>query len=237
MGGFLFTHKQIMTNESPPTLETARAVTLRTCEEQLAWIPKLVPTYKRAFAGEPWFEVSRCPACDSFTRLSPGDRCPTCRTKLVEAYSNQEVSEMLSAIFQNRRATLYVETDARGNVLVAAIAYTWTKALIYEKKYRVKGRDSDELRRVLAEKVPEQFTWIDEIFADRALRESGNLREFERIIKDMLRGKKSGTIVFRTISPQLKEKAKRVFPQTEIYDVPDPKVPPGVSSLVIIRIT
>ncbi|MEN9389922.1 MAG: hypothetical protein RLZZ283_22, partial [Candidatus Parcubacteria bacterium] len=226
----------MMTEGKPEALD-ARMVTLRSSMEQVAWIPKLVPAYKRAFAGEPWFEVSKCASCDVYTRLEPGSACPQCKTKLIEAYSNQEVSEMLCTIFQNRRATLYVETDARGNVLVAAVSYPWNKGAMYEKKYRSKGRDSDELRRILKEKVPERFIWLDEIFADRALRASGNLRDFERIIRDTLRGKRSGVVVFRTISLQLKEKAKRVFPQTEIYDVPDPKVPPGVSSLVVIRIS
>ncbi|MEK7530329.1 MAG: hypothetical protein AAB573_00500 [Patescibacteria group bacterium] len=224
-------------SEAVASQESPRTVTLRSSTEQIAWIPKLVPAYKQAFAGEPWFEVSRCPACEAFTRLEPRGRCPMCGGALVDAYSNQEVSEMLRDIFQSRRATLYVETGTGGNVLVAAIAYPWNKTSMYIKKYQSKGRDSDELRRVLKEKVPERFVWLDEIFADRALRTSGNLRDFERIMRDALRGKKTGTIVFRTISPQLKEKAKRVFSQTEIYDVPDPKVPPGISSLVIIKIT
>ncbi|MNR44388.1 hypothetical protein D3C85_1631230 [compost metagenome] len=57
----------------------------------------------------------------------------------------------------------------------------------------------------------DEFVWLDEIFADKRVRESGNLQNFKAIAEGFMDAFERNTMAFRTINPALVRAAERDF--------------------------
>ncbi len=69
--------------------------------------PELSASYKSAFAGPPWNEVSRCDATECETGLTALDvdcACPNCGSGLVEAYDTTQLIEGWSKMLTEENA-------------------------------------------------------------------------------------------------------------------------------------
>lgn len=180
-----------------------------------AWtlINRLKPVYREAFKGEPWFEVTKCadprvtsPNCVAgLSSLVPGELCAACGLCPTEpAYTDAELNEKFADIGKKQSA-LYVEESGGGNILMASIAYTATASQVAMEKYS----DVPDMQEWLSQKE-EPFIWLDEVFADRSLRASGNLNNFSQMLEGLasiLGGR--NRVLFRTISPAMVAAARR----------------------------
>lgn len=223
--------------KSKERISTLRETTYlpRTLEAQLAVLPSLVPVYQKAFAGEPWFEVSKCACARGFSAQRVGERCIECGQKLSEeAYPPRELLQSLEKrIAENQPSAVYVEAAPEGGApILGAISFRAAPQEIYRRKYA--GRENPRVQGVL-ERAGKEIAWLDEIFADRLQRSSGNLWNFEKMCLAI--GKGASALAFRTINPRLAQKAWGVFGScSTAYVFEDPGTIQGSSSLVVINL-
>lgn len=192
--------------------------------------------YQRAFAGEPWFEVSKCVSedatnrCESgFSPLNVGEFCTKCalRTK-QEAYPLDQLSESLAERLRYPGARLYREYDQDSRLLLAAIFWEDKPSGIAQKKYA----DVPKMQAWLGSSLPdEQLIWLDEIFADKTLRPNGNLWNFPNLVSDVFEASSCQRMAFRTINKGLLAKSCEI-PGTSILN---PGVVPDRRSFVLIE--
>jgi len=134
----------------------------------------LADSYKIAFAGEPWNEVSRCINTDcpeQFTCQEPGNSCLTCNSLLVEAYDSKELVDAWRQMVANDRAIIETTLN-RGQVpILATIARPTNPDELFERKYA----DIEAMRPWLRRELPPVFVWIEDTFANRKVSPSGNL--------------------------------------------------------------
>ena len=78
-------------------MSTRRTVHFITPKEARLHYGEIIPAYQKAFAGDPWFEVSKCAGCESgFSAQSPGTVCESCGHKTgEEAYTTEELVDLL----------------------------------------------------------------------------------------------------------------------------------------------
>ncbi len=206
----------------------------KSVQGKLALVPVLAPVYKKAFAGSPWFEVSRCGCPHGFSAQTVGERCTGACGQMItqEAYPLPELISDLSGRLQSRRSFVYTEMDADGHPFMGVIAYRRHGIDIYREKYE--GRENP-LAETLFTRMPQEVAWLDEIFADLERRPNGNLRNFGRICTLMAEQLDCRVISFRTINERLIGKARSVFGDacTE-YRIRDRGALSGVSSLLVI---
>lgn len=145
--------------------------------------PQLTETYKVAFAGEPWFEVSKCAeeqCAVGFTPLEAGGCCESCEQELVEAYSTEELLAGWKRILEDEGGFMEVAlTDEYPQR--ATLARPTTPDELFERKYQ----DVPAMEEFLARVLPKDFVWIEDTFANRQRQPNGNLKNrketFERI--------------------------------------------------------
>lgn len=134
----------------------------------------LAETYKIAFAGEPWNEVSRCETvtCETqFTDLEPGCNCSGCGLALAEAYNSDELVLAWRRMISEEDATLEANTNTQGVPTLATIVRPTTPDELFERKYA----DVVSMRVWLQDELPSKFVWIEDTFANRKVSPSGNL--------------------------------------------------------------
>lgn len=198
---------------------------------------ELAGVYRRAFAGDPWFEVSKCAgtaaqsevsnSCvGSFSALEVGQSCTSCGGCPDEiAYTEKELDSKFETI-SRKTGTVYTERADSGSIVVAGIAYFATAGTIALEKYPDVPKMEDWLVNTLGERT----LWLDEVFADRQAKSKGNLSNFVAMIEGMAamtsdEARLPITVAFRTISPAMIAAARRFGDITTVFareaDVPD----------------
>jgi hypothetical protein len=198
---------------------------------------QLARVYRQAFAGEPWYEVSKCVGTEvqseasadcvgSFSALEAGQSCTSCRgcpDKI--AYTEKELDSKFEAIGRKSGA-VYTERADSGSIVVAGIAYLATAETIALEKYSDVPGMEDWLGNALGERT----LWLDEVFADRQARSEGNLSNFVAMVEGVAAMANDEvelptTVAFRTISPAMIAAARRFGDRTTVFareaDVPD----------------
>jgi len=193
-------------------------------------LPQIAKAYVGAFAGEPWYEVSSCAdeqtprGCgNGFSPLTIGETCPHCNKVLTtEAYNQEELQTHFKGAMGTRPHAWYVEEvqkEQETQLALASFAWETDAQELVNQKYE--GRE--EMRTFFETIAPEgRYVWLDEVFADRSVRASGNLRNFKQMILGL--GQKLGAkkILYRTINEAMIRAATRDFPEvTTVYREPD----------------
>lgn len=173
----------------------------------------IVPAYQAAFSGEPWNEVSKCPdpqqqCVGGLSRIAVGACCDACDLSPTQpAYEAEELIERFESLEANRMTQWYIERNKGWRVTLAALSWRATPELIAQEKYG----DVPEMGPVLAALLPSRVAWIDEVFANKALKSSGNLQNFDQMITGLTALVGARTAVFRTINPAMIRAAQRDF--------------------------
>jgi hypothetical protein len=216
---------------------------LRTAEAVAAEALRLVPIYQLAFAGEPWHEVSACVAPAQFENACPGGRssqgigetCQRCgEILLAPAFSEERLTASWISRFDERDSRFYLERLPDGSCVLAALAWRTNAEVLAELCYY--DADEGEMRAWLADGLPGEFVWLEDIFANLALRPQGNLWNYRAMISRFV-SELSGTfLAFRSINERLIQKTLTLFgSQAErlvaLEDIPDRR------DLVIVRLS
>jgi hypothetical protein len=176
---------------------------------------KIVPVYQEAFRGWPWYEESKCVDQDKLkrcqgglSRLALGQTCDTCLNVVsVPAYEPAELIDRFTDIAVTR-PTLWYREDIDQQAAVAALAWPADAARIALEKYE----DIDTMSQWMQQRLGEdEFVWLDEIFADKRVRSSGNLQDFKAIAEGFMDMFDRDMMAFRTINPALIRAAERDF--------------------------
>ncbi len=179
--------------------------------------PELTATYQKAFAGEPWYEVSRClnQECSTdFTALCEERDCPECATPLQTAYEPDELIENWQNMIINEDACMELEfVDNKPQR--ATIARPTSPDELFDRKYR----SVESMRGWIETMLPDRFAWIEDTFADREIRPRGNLRQRGQTIERIAEYYGGVPIATRTLSEAVVAATLRDFPQpaTSVY--------------------
>jgi hypothetical protein len=74
----------------------------------------------------------------------------------------------------------------------------------------------------LVETLPDKpIVWLDEVFADKNIRPSGNLRNFGKMCRGFMAALGNANLAYRTISPAMLNAAEKNFRATPNTDAPD----------------
>jgi hypothetical protein len=191
-------------------------ITADNAERILEVGPDLAEAYKIAFAGDPWYEVSKCVdlTCGAgLSGRSVSDCCPECKGVLEEAYDTEELISSWQSMATTENA-LFEVAFLDGRPQRATIARPTNPAELFERKYAtVSG-----MKPWLAQKLPEAFVWIEDTFANRNQQASGNLRERGATLGRVAQYFSSMEIVTRTLSPAIVAATLRdMWPTTVVY--------------------
>lgn len=191
---------------------------------------EVVPVYQNAFAGEPWFEVSKCVdetsiqrCAGGFSSLSIGDICELCgNCPIKPAYERDGLIDKFELIAKTRPTAWYMETGDKGATLFA-LAWVATPRKIAEERYP----DVPEMAQWMVEKLgASPIMWLDEVFADRTKKPKGNLVNFSDMCSGLAQQLKADRIAYRTIASQMVAAPARDFGEkVNVYkrniEVPD----------------
>lgn len=166
---------------------------------------EIVPAYQAAFAGEPWYEVSKC--ADQFQRcvgglssLVVGAACDLCgNCPALPAYEADELVMRFESLAVSRPTTWYVEQNSVG-VTLAAIAWKAEPKVIASEKYSDVPVMEDWLNEELGS---DEVMWLDEVFANKELKPKGNLRNFGKFVTGLAEMLDTTTVAYRTINPAM----------------------------------
>lgn len=132
----------------------------------------LARIYKIAFAGPPWYEVSKCASsncAEQFSASDPGQPCVSCGEITEPAYTAEDLIGSWQRIIDEDG---YIEVDyLDGLPQRATIARPTNPDELFDRKYAT----VPAMRDVLGIILPEQFVWIEDTFADRKRQVTGNL--------------------------------------------------------------
>jgi hypothetical protein len=200
---------------------------VRTAEAAAEVIPRLIPIYQAAFAGEPWNEVSRCsptsPCAGQISDKEIGETCPRCGEVLrIPAHPAEVLRERWTGRFNAYETRLYLEQEEGMSYLLAALAWRATPQTLAAACYAEPGEEG--MQKWLSEELPESFVWMEEVFANLALRQEGSLWNYEAMVRELLTELDSSVFVFRTINARLIAKTKNVFGPAvqQLTGAPDP---------------
>lgn len=191
---------------------------------------EVVPVYQNAFAGEPWFEVSKCVDGSSmqrcaggFSSLEIGATCEMCGDCPIRtAYEKGELVDKFELIANTRPTAWYMEKGDLGATLFA-LAWVETPCRIAEERYS----DVPEMTQWMQKKLgTEPIMWLDEVFADRTRKPRGNLQNFSDMCSGLAQQLEINRIAYRTIASQMVIAPVRDFrEQATVYkrnvEVPD----------------
>lgn len=189
---------------------------------------EIVPAYQVAFAGEPWYEVSKCAdqlrrCVGGLSSLAVGVSCKLCGScPALPAYEADELVNRFNDLATSRPTTWYVEQNDQG-VTLAAIAWKANSAVIAGEKYS----DAPQMTEWLDEELgSDDVMWLDEVFANKNLKPKGNLQNFGKFVTGMAEMIGLQTVAYRTIEPRMIAVPSRDFGRaasifTRQQDVPD----------------
>lgn len=182
-------------------------------EEIKPFYTEIVPAYQAAFADEPWHEVSKCEdrqarCVGGLSALAIGTTCDLCGNCTKRpAYEADELVARFEAVASSFPVVWYVEQNERGLTL-AAVAWKVTPQVIASKKYQ----DAPYMQEWLSQTLgPNELIWLDEVFANKLLKDSGNLQNFGSMCAGLVQRLNSQTLAFRTINSAMTRAAKRDF--------------------------
>lgn len=187
--------------------------------------PEIACAYKTAFAGEPWFEKTKCVGeelrcAGGFSPSEIGDVCARCgETPYQDAYNENELIDTWRRVAADRPAAWYIELY-EGRVALAGFFWQADAKLLAEEKYP----DVPEMSKWLGERFgDEPFVWLDEMFANKVVRQSANLQRFGSAIEGICNILDLDRVAYRTITPQMKRAASKlgVTPLKALSEVPD----------------
>lgn len=174
---------------------------------------EIIPAYQRAFAGPPWFEVTKC--ADE-QRRCPGGLgatalqaiCTTCERRPIQpAYTAEELRARFDGLNQKRPVSWYLETSTQGLTL-AALAWPANAQVVAEEKYA----DVPAMRDWLSDNWGDaDFVWLDEVFADKTKQGRGNLQNFGLMCRGFGDQLGCDQLMYRTITPQMLSAPERDF--------------------------
>jgi hypothetical protein len=142
--------------------------------------PELAATYKIAFAGPPWNEVSRCinAGCSvSYLAEEAGCNCQCCGKPTVEAYSTDQLIENWQEDL--REGGIIEVAYLNGDPQRATIARPTNPSELFERKYQV----VTEMKDWLANRLPSELVWIEDTFANRDRQATSNLAQRGQTLK------------------------------------------------------
>jgi hypothetical protein len=198
---------------------------------------EIVPAYQAAFAGEPWYEISKCAdklqrCAGGLSSLAVGEMCKICDLIPTRpAYGQDELVSRFENIAASRPTSWYVERSEKGLTL-AAIAWEADAATIAAEKYADVPAMSEWLDQQIS---GDSVVWLDEVFANRNLQTSGNLRRFGAMCSGLMEQLQNSTLTFRTINARMIAAAKRDFGDSSIVFERD-AVLPDRRDFVIIKV-
>ncbi|MFZ3010195.1 MAG: hypothetical protein WA030_04255 [Candidatus Microsaccharimonas sp.] len=180
----------------------------------------LAVSYIEAFAGPPWFEVSRCDnnVCDMrFNPADIGTACPFCGVAMGPAYTQEELAIEWAQKLTEEDATFEVAVNEENEAVRATIAHPLTRAELFTRKY---GKEVPAMEEWIDATLPPNLVWIDDTFANRRKSPTGNLRDrgvtLARIAFNYPTISVIGT---RTKAPEIVASTLRdVGPYTDLYD-------------------
>ena len=185
---------------------------------------EIIPVYQAAFAGEPWYEVSKCDTCPTgYSRQEPGCECEVCGNPTGEAaYATKELFERFDMLGETRLTCWYTEREPNGELAFAAMAWRATVEQISEEKYEGAPEMADWLRERYPRKnklaqalggTVYDLLWLDEVFANRSVRTQGNLDNFRQMTEGFAINLSAAAIplAYRTISPAMTRAAVRDY--------------------------
>ncbi|HSW66183.1 MAG TPA: hypothetical protein VLI54_03535 [Bacillota bacterium] len=184
--------------------------------------------YQSAFAGEPWFEVSKCAdtrqrCTGGLSRVAVGSVCDMCGAcPRLPAYEPAELIEGFEQLAASRPTAWYAE-QTPGGVALAALSWKAESGVIAKEKYSDTPAMDDWIQETLGAQA---VGWLDEVFANRVLRTSGNLRNFGAMCDGFMERLKTDTLAFRTINERMLAVSRRDFGERatvfeQVIDVPD----------------
>jgi hypothetical protein len=183
---------------------------LQNLSEQLAGV------YKVAFAGDPWYEVSRCldESCfqlQGFSRKEVGSTC-SCGDCLVDAYNALDLLEGWMDVLR-QDGIMEVKLNEDSDPIRVTIARPTNPAELYQRKYSNVPLMEDWLKSVL----PEELLWIEDTFADRVRSPTGNLSDREETF-ELLEKEYGLPIATRTLAPAIVRATLRDrLPRTRVW--------------------
>lgn len=160
---------------------------------------ELADAYKVAFAGSPWFEVSRCEdtSCPTeYQGLAVNCLCPDCGSMLVEAYTTQELIDGWQAMIENDNAMMEVAFEDSVPVR-ATLARPTDPAELFRRKYA----QINTMEQWTADNLPAEFVWIEDTFANRDLVPTGNLNNRGATLGRIAIAYGGLQVVTRTLAP------------------------------------
>lgn len=176
---------------------------------------EIVPAYQAAFAGWPWYEVSKCAdeserqrCVGGLSALAISSLCDTCGLcPSLPAYETDELVRSFDTVAASRPTAWYAEQNGEG-LTMAAVAWRATPFVIAEEKYSGVPEMSDWLDWALGN---DEIMWLDEVFANKALKQRGNLQNFGSFVKGLANRLDVNVVAYRTISSQMIGAARRDF--------------------------
>jgi hypothetical protein len=173
----------------------------------------IVPAYQDAFEGEPWYEVSKCEdtlkrCIGSLSALAVGKTCLVCNEQTKRpAYESDELIERFENLGYTRPTDWYIERTMAG-LAFAAVAWNAKAEQIADERYA----DVPVMKDWIKEQLEDRETvWLDEVFANKKVRLSGNLNNFEVMCETFKDRLGNDTLAFRTINPRLVAAAERDY--------------------------
>ena len=181
---------------------------------------ELIPAYQEAFSGDPWYEKSKCR--DSLVRcvgglsaVAVGSLCAICNLCPVEqAYENDELIQKFNAITDFKKTIWYLEKEA-SHIALAVIAWLGDAQTIMRERYSAVPEMEGWLEDTMQGSA---VIWLDEVFAQKSVRQSGNLKNFRSMCDGFSNMLSNNVLAFRTINPALTRAAQRDYAeQVTVY--------------------
>ncbi len=174
---------------------------------------EIVPAYQTAFAGEPWYEVSKCidesqRCAGGLSSTALGATCEMCgKCPVRPAYERDELIDRFESDAATRPTIWYTE-ESKNGLTLAAIAWEATPQKIAQEKFG----DVPEMAIWLTDTLGDSpIVWLDDIFANRTIKTSGNLRNFGLMNSGFMEQMGNDTLAFRTINKKMLAASKRDF--------------------------
>ncbi|MEI7631964.1 MAG: hypothetical protein WCJ60_01430 [bacterium] len=191
-------------------------------------VDELTDIYQYAFAQAPWNEVGKCaknektPTCpDGFSALQVGSFCTACELIVEQpAYSDEELRKKFTKPEDAEHHTVwYLEETGAGKISLAVLARITTA----QGLRNIAFENNKPMQEWISSKYNnpgQSVVWIEDIFADTSIRESGNLKNFGDMCRQIATGSgESSEIAIRTLNPKVVSAAKRDFgTKCKIYD-------------------
>lgn len=172
---------------------------------------QLARVYQNAFAGPPWNERSRCR--DGFSAESPGGVCSDCDEVRQPAYNADELVEGWSQVIEREEGQMQL-TLLDGSPICATIARPTSVDELYMRKYA----DVPTMQAWLAQNLPSEQVWIEDTFADREIRPSGNMKNRAAVLGSIAMKYDGLYIVTRTLAvPVIASTVRDVGASTDMY--------------------